>query len=639
MHVENDTHAILRRCRIHGNTANRGGGLNNYRAHYVITDSVIEGNAANPIGSDGGTGGGVYVQGSWNGTPGPAPTVVMSNSVVRRNTAPVGGGFFVGGDASGVTNDRATLDLDNVLVAENAATIRAGGVFVDRTVANVRSSFIFSNQVAGTNAWGGGIASGGGSTTSIDRSTIAANVAQELGGGVFVNEGGSLQVTDARFWRNQAGANPLGGAAIAVLAGPTPGPTTGFVAASVLDDDGGAAEIWESNCDLSRYSTVVYRDSVLRNPTGGIYYRNCTGPTQTVGDFNALGPAKAQNNVAGAASFTSFAAAPANILAGTSAVLPWCAPAATGLAIDAGVGALSSNCGTTDVTPAVTTAYTLSASGAPAANATVNVTCSGPGTAIPMSPTDKSILHPPGRITLTWVPARGATSYDVYLDTNTQPTTRVATDVQGTSIDLTNLPPNAQVHWQVVAKSGCLTSTPSPIFTFDTCGGSSCEFADNFDDGDFAGWTVSGPGTATVVRGRLRVKTKRWFLLFPPTPALEDGSFSLKLATMRGHREVGLIFGFIDARNFREVDIRGDGRLKILETTTGRASLLAKSRLPKARAAGLTITLNITGPSVQVLANGASVASATFSSPNSGTFAIQVVSSVVSFDDLRISAN
>jgi len=35
----------------------------------------------------------------------------------------------------------------------------------------------------------------------------------------------------------------------------------------------------------------------------------------------------------------------------------------------------------------------------------------------------------------------------------------------------------------------------------------------------------------------------------------------------------------------------------------------------------------------------ASVGSATFSSPNAGPFAIQVVSSLVSFDDVRISAN
>ena len=642
MHVENGTRAILRRCRIHGNTAHRGGGLNNYRAHYVITDSVIEDNDANAIGSDGGTGGGVYVQGSWNGTPGPAPTVAMANSVVRRNTATAGGGFFVGGDASGVTTNRATLDLDNVLVAENAATILGGGLLVDRTDLTVRSSFVFSNQVAGINAWGGGIAASGGSITSIDQSTIAANVAQELGGGVFVHEGGSFEVTDSRFWGNQAGPNPLGGAAIAIgwQAGPTPGPPTGFVATSVLDDDGAGAEIWEANCDLSQYSAVVYRDNVLHNPTGGIYYRNCTGGgSPTVAAFNALGPTKAENNIAGVASFTSFAAAPANVLGGTSAVLPWCAPAATGLAIDAGVGALSSNCGTIDVTPAVTTAYTLSAGGVPAANATVNVTCSGPGTAIPMSPTDKSTLRPPGRITLSWVPATGATSYDVYLDTNAQPATRVATDVQGTSVDLTDLPPNARLHWQVVAKSGCPSSTPSPIFTFETCGGSGCDFVDDFDDGDFAGWTVSGPGTARVVGGRLEVKTRRSFQLVPPATALGDGSFSLNLTMLRGRREVRLIFAFVDAGNFREVVIRGNGRVKILETTTGRPARLAKSRLPRARGAGLTIALHITGPSVEVLANGASVGSATFSSPSSGTFAIQVVSSTVSIDDVRIGAN
>ena len=125
----------------------------------------------------------------------------------------------------------------------------------------------------------------------------------------------------------------------------------------------------------------------------------------------------------------------------------------------------------------------------------------------------------------------------------------------------------------------------------------------------------------------------------PPTPAIGDGSFSLNLAMLRGRRDVRLIFNFIDSRNFRQVAIRGNGRFKILETAGGRSSRLAKGKMPKPRAAGLTVTLSMTGPSVHVLANGASVGSATFSSPNSGTFLIHVFSSTASFDDVRITAN
>jgi len=76
-------------------------------------------------------------------------------------------------------------------------------------------------------SWGGGIATLGGATTTVEDSAFCGNGAQELGGAIFANQGATLAVSGTHFYGNTAAnVNGLGGGAIAVAAasGPQPDP-------------------------------------------------------------------------------------------------------------------------------------------------------------------------------------------------------------------------------------------------------------------------------------------------------------------------------------------------------------------------------------------------------------------------------
>src|SRR5262249_50374390 len=68
-HLEDTMAAVVRRSTIRNNTANTGGGLNAYRARYIIEASIIEGNTAQDPAAIGGYGGGLGASSSNVGMP------------------------------------------------------------------------------------------------------------------------------------------------------------------------------------------------------------------------------------------------------------------------------------------------------------------------------------------------------------------------------------------------------------------------------------------------------------------------------------------------------------------------------------------------------------------------------------------
>ena len=423
--------------------------------------------------------------------------------------------------------------------------------------------------------------------------------------------------------------------------GPTPGPASGLVATTAFADDGPGAEIWESNCDLSHYSTIAYRNNAVQSTAGGVYFRNCTGATPTVAAFNQLA-GKASGNVDAAGDFMSFAAIPSVILPGEASVLAWCAPNASGLGITGGVGPVGGPCGTQDVTPANTTTYVLSATSTAATSpATVTIGCAAAGTPLPVSPANGDSQRPPGTVMLGWYPAAGATSYDVYLDTSAQPRTLVAADVVGTSAAVAGLGPGVQYRWRVVAKStSCTETSAGPASAFTTCANPTCEFVATFDDDDLSGWTRVGKGVASVFGGSLHLATRRHLTVVPPAPATGDGSLSLALALESGRREVRLLLGYRDPRTYSELAIRGAAGRVTLSTRAGRhRRRLAVVKRAFPTASVFTVQLVIAGANLTLLVEGTPAMTAALARPSFGTFAIQAVASTVAIDDVRIRAN
>src|SRR5207248_2338769 len=116
--------------------------------------------------------------------------VTLANNLTVRSsvdTEAQGGGMHI--------EDNVDAVVERVPAAGNVASGRGGGVVVDRTIATiVRTAFLSNQATATSGSWGGALSAVGSSTTTIDQSTIAGNSAGVIGGGVFADQGGQLQV-------------------------------------------------------------------------------------------------------------------------------------------------------------------------------------------------------------------------------------------------------------------------------------------------------------------------------------------------------------------------------------------------------------------------------------------------------------
>lgn len=639
IHVEDNTRAILDRCRVERNQAHKGGGLGTYRARYEITDSLIQDNVADADIGDAGHGGGILVQ-SVNVSPpaGQPGELVLRRSVVRRNRAAFGGAIYAQGDFV-LDATRGMLEIEDSIVADNQATTAAGGVMVDRSDATIRRSQITGNAVT-AGSFGGGIVTTTGALLVMERSALAGNVAPVHGAGIYADQGGRLEITESHLYGNVLAAGTgFGGGAITIggTPGPAGGPISGFVVRSTIADNGSEYEIHEANCDMATWSTVIYDDNALHNDGAGFYFRSCSGPSASLGAFEGVA-GKASGNEDRAPVFDHFLAAPATIVIGAESVLGWVAPGHGSLAITPAPGGVAGVLGSTDVRPTETTDYELrDARDDELSTARVTVACGILGTPVLRRPTDASGSQDPSGAILEWYATTGALAYDVYLDGTEAPATLVASDVTGTSFATGPLAADAVLHWRVVAKNPlCTEPTTSPAFSFRTCATAGCAYADDFGDRNASDWTLTGKGSAAADSGTLRIEAGRMLTATPPAPWIENGSIELMVTLAGGRNEARLVFGFRDARNLRELVLRASGRLSLEERTNGRRRVVARGRQSLPIGASFPVRIDMQGADVSVTLAGEPSLSGQFSSAGPGGFGVRARRSAVGVDDLRI---
>ena len=180
-------------------------------------------------------------------------------------------------------------------------------------------------------------------------------------------------------------------------------------------------------------------------------------------DYYALGTARVswQNNAPGASApvISAFSATPSTVAAGQSSLLSWTVSGATSLAIDQGVGDVTDR-GSASVTPAATTAYTLTASNAAGSvTASVSVTANAEGPADTQPPSAPTLVSAASinasEVDLTWLPSQdntGVAGYKVFRDNSA----------------LTTLPPTA-LTWADTTVKASSTYTYT-ISAFDQTG-------------------------------------------------------------------------------------------------------------------------------------------------------------------------
>jgi hypothetical protein len=131
-------------------------------------------------------------------------TVKITNSIVSGNTTTVNvGGLYIN-IASGGTGD---ILLKNVTVSGNTSDVHKGGAGFDTDRPGGKTTLINCTITGNTAAGSGGGLYFNKGTVLIDKSTIAGNTAAAgMGGGVKVDEGGSLTVTKSSILNNSAAA-------------------------------------------------------------------------------------------------------------------------------------------------------------------------------------------------------------------------------------------------------------------------------------------------------------------------------------------------------------------------------------------------------------------------------------------------
>ena len=352
VHIEDNSQASLTRTRVLRNRANSGGGLTAYRARYDILDSIIDANQATARtdgGVPGGFGGGIYVSSTNVTAPArPASIVTLTGTLVRNSVGITGGGIVVTGDV----NLPATLTMVKSVVDGNHAQSQGGGILLSRANLTATNSMILLNSVQGdpVSPFGGGLLISTFSSATLNGTTIARNTAGVFGGGIFMDQNASLNMSGSNLYDNSSNSNSRGGG---LFVGPNGSQSGNIQSSTIADNNNSSSQINEEGC-----SALTYTSNTITPKTGTTNFSGCTP-----------GGGRASNNVSTPPRFAHFLAVPAS---GTSVTLAWSVARATSVTVS-GVGTWTtpnnSPTGGVDVAPQSTTYnMTATASGANGGN-------------------------------------------------------------------------------------------------------------------------------------------------------------------------------------------------------------------------------------------------------------------------------
>jgi hypothetical protein len=156
-----------------GNTADKGGGIYNYRGDLTLSNSIITNNQATDVFPNG-TGGGICNEGDGVGI-----SVLIKNSSISGNTASLGGGIS--------NSNSSFLTISSSSISGNISSGQGGGLFNTGSDLIIQASSFTANQ--STNEGGGIRITGllaGGQNVLIQNTTISGNTCtNSFGGGIY----------------------------------------------------------------------------------------------------------------------------------------------------------------------------------------------------------------------------------------------------------------------------------------------------------------------------------------------------------------------------------------------------------------------------------------------------------------------
>lgn len=224
-HVEDQATAIISHSRFITNSADLGGGANEYRAILTIRHSSFLGNMALGATTANGFGGAIAatsndISSDLSNNHRSAELTLEDTYIQGRyasvtTTAQVGGGIYVAGDGNrmyglnGVSKsgtlaeNRAQVSLSHVILADLDVAHNGGGVMTDLAALTAADcSVVESDAQDASGGSGGGMAILNQSTASLQRVAFGKNSAGQYGGGLFV-QGSELQLSDSLMVGNE----------------------------------------------------------------------------------------------------------------------------------------------------------------------------------------------------------------------------------------------------------------------------------------------------------------------------------------------------------------------------------------------------------------------------------------------------
>ena len=174
---------------------------------------------------------------------------------------------------------------------------------------------------------------------------------------------------------------------------------------------------------------------------------------------------------------------------------------------------------------------------------------SAPTCAVLSSPANGATGISASGTTLTWMPSADATSYDVYMDTNMNPTTLVGNKT-GTSYNASNLALNTTYYWKITPKnmlgsaSGCTVNSFTTSAIPEYCGPIVFEWF--FGDGDEPITLVDFAGINNSTNTEPYVGDSHEFFLDQTANVTQGESYDIKLEGNTGGNYENFFAVFID---------------------------------------------------------------------------------------------
>jgi hypothetical protein len=181
--------------------------------------------------------------------------VNISNLTLQHglaNTQPSGGGALVA--------DYGGINLDNVEIKENSAP-EGGALMVKNGTLNINNSYLHHNH----SQYSAGISLLADYPSTITNTTIANNIATDVGGGLVIYGAPNLSVINTTISGNQA----LEGTGITIYPGVNSGDIMNFINVTIADNFGapgnqsGAKSIWVKSNNTFRFQNSIITGSNL----------------------------------------------------------------------------------------------------------------------------------------------------------------------------------------------------------------------------------------------------------------------------------------------------------------------------------------------------------------------------------------